>query len=113
MDKRDLWRARKASQRILPVLESCEQCESTENLERHHIRYDDAMMFLVLCRKCHSDAHVAERKANRMKPCLICGTRFLPSHSKKHKTCSNLCLSELGRRNARKRWGRASTDLDA
>lgn len=107
-----LWRVRKASQRMMPTLDACERCGNTENLQRHHHSYDDPAAFEILCRTCHDKWHAAERLESRMKPCAICGTRFLPDHSKKHKTCSRACLSELGRCNAMKRWGRESTALE-
>ena len=112
MDMRQVWRTRRASQRMLPVLDACEFCGSTENLERHHYDYSDPGLFHVLCRKCHRKWHSDERRPSRMKNCAICGTEFLPSHSKKHKTCSKKCLSEIGRRNARKRWGKESAALE-
>jgi len=113
MNTVELWRVRKASQRMLPTLDACERCGVTENLQRHHHNYADHAAFEILCRPCHEKWHAAERLASRMKPCVICGTRFLPNHSKKHTTCSRPCLSELGRRNAMKRWGTASPALDA
>ena len=92
-------RAQKAIEAI-----RCERCPSTENLHRHHPNYDDPLNVIVLCRPCHDAEHVRLRRPHRMKSCLICEKRFLPNHSKKHNTCSRECLSEIGRRNAMKRW---------
>lgn len=49
------------------------------------------------------------RRTKKTKLCKVCGTEFTPSHSKKHSTCSKKCLSEIGRRNAMKRWHGAET----
>lgn len=98
---------RKRTQRLVSLDgKSCEQCGSTENLQRHHRTYTETD-FQILCQSCHVQADLRDgsRKRRKTKQCAICGNVFTPSHSKKHKTCSADCLSELGRRNAYKRWG--------
>ena len=101
---------RKLAQLIAPNLEECEKCGATENLSRHHPDYSQPYRFEILCRPCHIKADIRDghRKSKATRPCAVCKTEFLPSHSKKHKTCSAACLSEIGRLNAEKRWGKAS-----
>ena len=36
---------------------SCVNCGSTENLNRHHLSYDDPTNIIILCRKCHNLVH--------------------------------------------------------
>ena len=101
------WAARKRAQRAMPTLAGQEcNCGATTNLQRHHPDYSDLDRFEVLCPRCHvlADQRDGHRKTKQTIPCKICGTMFLPSHSKKHTTCSRACLSEIGRRNAMKRW---------
>lgn len=107
---------RKRSQRLKSLSgESCATCGGTENLQRHHPTYTGTD-FTILCQECHANEHKADgswgKGSKKTKICVICGSEFTPSHSKKHTTCSRPCLSELGRRNARKRWDRAWTDLE-
>jgi 5-methylcytosine-specific restriction endonuclease McrA len=47
-----------------------------------------------------------------MKTCAVCGKDFSDYSHIRAKTCSRGCLSELGRRNARKRWDRVWTDCE-
>lgn len=97
---------RKASQRKFTLLgKSCERCGSTEKLQRHHRDYSSTDC-VILCPKCHAKADQEDgfRQARQAKDCKVCGKSFIPSHSKNHVTCSAICLSELGRRNANKRW---------
>lgn len=106
---------RKRSQRLKSLSgESCAKCGSTENLQRHHQTYTESD-FIILCQECHASEHNADgswgKGSRKTRSCVICGSEFTPNHSKRHTTCSPDCLSELGRRNARKRWDRTSTDL--
>jgi hypothetical protein len=99
---------RKQSQRIERLSgKSCAQCGSTENLQRHHRTYTETD-YVILCQECHKNEHVKDGSwghgLKAMKDCVVCFKPFTPRHSKKHSTCSQECLSELGRRNARKRW---------
>ena len=103
---------RKRSQRIDALSgKHCEQCGATGNLQRHHPSYESES-FIVLCQTCHAKLHVElgtwGRGPRQTKHCAICGREFVPHHSKNHKTCSRECLSEIGRRNAAKRWGGSS-----
>ena len=102
------WAARKRAQRAMPTLKGqvCQRCGSTRGLQRHHPDYADLNRFEVLCRPCHGEADVRDghRKTKQPKACKVCGNLFMPSHSQKHSTCSRECLSEVGRRNAEKRW---------
>lgn len=97
---------RKQSQRNADISTmSCAFCGSTENVQRHHPDYNSPD-FIPLCHKCHVKIHIESGTYRRKqeKKCVICGKSFIPHHSKNHKTCSRECLSELGRRNAMKRW---------
>lgn len=103
--------SRKRAQRHIISLRQCEDCGSTGvRLTRHHPDHGDALRVEILCYKCHAKADLRDgfRKARKRKDCAICGKVFTPSHSKKHKTCSPECLSEIGRSNAMKRWGRST-----
>lgn len=107
---------RKRSQRSFAIDdESCELCGSDINIQRHHPDPTSAN-FLIVCQKCHVEIHMKDgswgRGLRKTKNCVICGSEFVPNHSKKHTTCSKPCLSELGKRNALKRWHpNESTDL--
>ena len=48
----------------VPVGSHCENCGSTENLDRHHPNYDEPLEIVTLCRSCHETLHskVAELK---------------------------------------------------
>jgi hypothetical protein len=98
---------RKRAQRTEPDPTMCQECGATGSLERHHPDYTDPDRFEVLCQPCHvrADLRDGTRRQKKRKACKVCGAMFLPSHSKKHTTCGPECLSEIGRRNARKRWG--------
>lgn len=37
---------------------SCEICNSTDNLQRHHWRYDKPLLVNTLCRDCHDIQHI-------------------------------------------------------
>src|SRR5271165_379880 len=84
----------------------CAQCGKTEKLQRHHPNYTSTDC-VILCHSCHTEIHRKDGSwgFKKQKNCLICGNLFTPNHSKNHNTCSRTCLSELGRRNAQKRWG--------
>jgi hypothetical protein len=41
----------------IPLKNSCEICDSTEKLERHHWRYDQPEKFVTLCNECHIAQH--------------------------------------------------------
>lgn len=102
------WMARKRAQRALPSLQgmSCENCGATGALERHHPNYSEPDRVEVLCHPCHvkADQRDGHRRTKEPKACKVCGTMFVPSHSKKHSTCSAACLSAIGRINALNRW---------
>lgn len=104
---------RKRAQKAEPVPFHCEACGATENLERHHPNYSKPDVFEVLCRPCHvkADQAAGYRRKKQPKACALCGTQFMPTHSKKHSLCSDACRSEMGRINARKRWGSGTLSL--
>ena len=108
--------SRKRAQRAYPVLSACERCESTSALQRHHPNINDALSVVILCQPCHAKEHVARGTwgigSKTPNTCAVCAKEFSDYSDARVKTCSRACLSELGRRNARKRWDRASTDLE-
>jgi hypothetical protein len=98
---------RRRAQKAAPNPTCCQDCGATGPLERHHQNYQEPDRFEVLCQPCHvkADQRDGTRRRKQPIPCKVCGVQFLPSHSKKHTTCSRQCLAEIGRRNAQKRWG--------
>ena len=108
------WMARKRAQRARPNLanENCQTCGTARNLQRHHPDYGKPDVFQILCQPCHikADQRDGHRRKKQEIPCKVCNRMFLPSHSKNHRTCSPACLSEIGRRNAWKRWHSGRTE---
>jgi len=109
---------RKRTQREFgPIVDTdcCDVCGSKDNLQRHHPDYTSSGCCL-LCQSCHTAEHMRDGTwgvgLRKTKDCVICGETFTPNHSKKHKACSKNCLSELGRRNAQKRWHPESAALE-
>lgn len=107
---------RKRAQREYPKLNACERCGSTSNLQRHHPNLEDALSVVILCQACHAEEHVRRgdwgQGKRPAKTCVVCGREFSDYSHVRVKTCSPTCLSEIGRVNARKRWGVAWTDLE-
>lgn len=86
----------------------CADCGSTSSLDRHHPDYSQSTLVVIVCRQCHRRRDESEGKwnANRRteRPCVICQTPFMPTHST-NRTCKKMeCRRELGRLNALKRW---------
>lgn len=116
--------SRKRSQKLYPILPPCEECGSTERVQRHHDDYQKPEDVRFLCQSCHTKRDVARGTwgnylkkpgGKRTKPyrtCPICGKSFNHYTHTRNKTCSKECLSELGRRNAMKRWHPKSGELD-
>jgi len=48
----------RAYARKKPLKSSCQICEDTQNLERHHWRYDKPLIVATLCHDCHSIQHI-------------------------------------------------------
>jgi len=116
--------SRKRSQRLFPVIQPCEECGTTERVQRHHEDYEKPEEVRFLCQSCHTKRdmergiwgnHLKKNyRATRFKTprtCPICGRSFSNYTHSRVKTCSRACLSELGRRNAMKRWHPDSHDL--
>lgn len=107
--------SRKRAQRAVP-LTACLRCGSTSNLQRHHADHTKPLDVEVLCQRCHTTADHAVgmwgKGRKKSRSCSICAVQFTPRHST-NRTCSKTCLSELGRRNARKRWSTVLTDCGA
>jgi len=111
---------RKKAQKVIPVMLSCERCGATDGLSRHHKDRNTENNSLpnleVLCRPCHVAEHMTDGTwgtgPTPSVECAICGEFFVPaSHSERAMICSTVCLSELGRRAARKRWHGESLSL--
>jgi hypothetical protein len=41
----------------VPLASSCELCDSTENLNRHHMDYSEPLIIVTLCASCHRYIH--------------------------------------------------------
>jgi len=53
---RKVINAQRIAERI-PLKESCEECGSKDQLERHHPDYSKPKEFVTLCRRCHQAKH--------------------------------------------------------
>jgi len=108
--------SRKRAQRGYQELTACERCRSTSNLQRHHPDINDALTVDILCQPCHAAVHVARgtwgQGRKKTKVCVVCQKDFCNYSHSRVKTCSRICLSELGRRNANKRWGNEFSGLE-
>ena len=58
---RKLKRLRTRSKKIYGDMVSCQECGSTQNLQRHHPDYNDTKI-IVLCRLCHTQLHNALKR---------------------------------------------------
>ena len=109
--------SRKRAQRAYQQVPPCQKCGSSVNVQRHHENYDHALSVEFLCQSCHAtvDQQLGRwgRGNKQPKACVVCGQEFTNYTHTRVKTCGKACLSELGRRNARKRWRTALPDLDA
>ncbi len=102
------WAVRKAAQRAVPLTgATCERCGAVDGLQRHHPDYSQPTLVQILCQPCHvlADQRDGFRRTKQARACALCGTTFIPEHSRKHTLCSPACRSEMGRINALKRWG--------
>ena len=55
---------RNRTRKLFPINCPCENCNSKQNLERHHIKYQlpiNREDFLILCNKCHTNLHNLQR----------------------------------------------------
>lgn len=100
---------RKAAQRAISLIgKECIDCGSTKSLQRHHPDHDKALDVVILCQPCHVKAEQETGTwgsgPRTVKVCPICDAEFTNYSHIRVKTCSRGCLSELGRRNAMKRW---------
>jgi len=107
--------SRKQAQRAYPKLKRCERCGITKvKLNRHHANYQHALSVEVLCTTCHvkADQEIRQRPIRKVKTCSVCGIAFSAYTHSRVKTCGKRCLTEMGRRNAFKRWHPELTDLE-
>jgi len=100
---------RDKSARLFPDIPPCEECGSPYRVQRHHPTYERHDQVQFLCPPCHAKADQRDgtRRKKQPKVCPICGIQFTHYTHTRNQTCSKECLSELGRRNAMKRWGKA------
>ena len=99
---------RKRAQRAIP-LTKCEECGSTERLQRHHYNgLENYLDVKILCQKCHTKADIKLGKwgqgPRKIKICVICHSEFTDYSHSRVSTCGRKYWSELARRNALKRW---------
>lgn len=48
----------------IPLKDNCEICNSKNNLQRHHWRYDKPLIVNTLCKPCHSIQHIKNFKSD-------------------------------------------------
>lgn len=56
----ELWKkgkARRNAVKRIPIHSDCDICQSTQNLQRHHWRYDKPLLVNTLCSTCHGIQH--------------------------------------------------------
>lgn len=49
----------------IPLNSYCDICHSTENLQRHHWRYDKPLLVNTLCKECHDIQHIRNFNESR------------------------------------------------
>ena len=57
LENPDKVKSQRLAQKI-PLNKNCDICHSTNNLQRHHWRYDKPLLVNTLCEDCHSIQHV-------------------------------------------------------
>lgn len=101
---------RKQAQRLFKAL-ICHICGGEQTLHRHHLDHNplnnNPMNIQILCVQCHNREH---RKLKPV-PCQICKKEFQPKRARNSKVCSSLCLKEMGRLSAMKRWSSQGSEL--
>jgi hypothetical protein len=106
--------SRKRAQRAISLVgASCSICRTkSRRLTRHHHDYQQATNVKILCDRCHAKVEQAEgtRRKAVVKTCILCGNTFAKYTHSRVKTCSAICLAEIGRRNANKRWERIKNE---
>ena len=58
--ERKIRKNARAYARKKPLKHSCQICKNTNNLIRHHWRYDKPLMFSTLCNECHKIQHIKD-----------------------------------------------------
>ena len=59
------YKAVQMAQHKIPLKEFCEICESPDNLQRHHWRYDKPLLVNTLCIDCHAIQHIKNKPIER------------------------------------------------
>jgi hypothetical protein len=59
-EKRIKLYAKNRARIYVPINPFCEICHSTENLQRHHWRYDKPLLVNTLCKECHDIQHIKQ-----------------------------------------------------
>ena len=54
----EIKKIRRATAHKIPLKSSCEICNSINNLQRHHWRYDKPLLVNTLCKSCHQIQHI-------------------------------------------------------
>lgn len=52
------YNAQQKAKRNVPMESKCQICGSTNNLQRHHWRYDKPLLVATLCKQCHAIQHI-------------------------------------------------------
>lgn len=111
---------RRRAQKMFAAIE-CQRCGSTAKLQRHHKdknpRNNSAMNVEIVCQSCHV---IAENESGGWgkgktlveKPCVICGTVFIPTKNQDKLCKTPECKSRMGQQSAESRWaGRQKTKV--
>jgi len=86
-----------------------------DGIQRHHLDgnplNNSPENIKILCQKCHAADHVGtgtwgRKKRLPKKTCIVCGIVFLPRKARDKLCKSKLCLKELGRISAARRWAK-------
>jgi len=88
---------RKQAQRHVSLIGmNCSQCNSTQNLHRHHHDYNKPLEVEILCATCHGRQHAIQRWAGHSKQrnCAYCQMEFTYKRARQ-RTCSLSCANKL------------------
>lgn len=103
---------RRRAQKLFAVTK-CQRCGVTEGLQRHHKdknpKNNSAANVEIVCQSCHVIAENesggwGKAKTLAEKPCVICGTVFMPTKNQDKLCKSPKCKALMGQQSASKRW---------